>query len=190
MKKVLMTALAACAAGIATPAAAEECTGTAGATPYQTDPAYVECEQYAAINGGNSTAVAAYNVGFDAVGYLGPDLTWAQLEPTKEFFEILNGDQLVFDNALLGQQFFAVHFGSFGGEQGEYNDTVFFQFNFLAPTSTVDLSRQGYSNAIGVLSVPTGVPEPSTWAMMLIGFGAIGFGMRRQRRSAALPQLA
>jgi hypothetical protein len=26
------------------------------------------------------------------------------------------------------------------------------------------------------------VPEPSTWAMMLIGFGAVGFGMRRRRK--------
>lgn len=25
------------------------------------------------------------------------------------------------------------------------------------------------------------VPEPATWAMMLLGFGAIGFGMRRRR---------
>ncbi len=32
------------------------------------------------------------------------------------------------------------------------------------------------------------VPEPSTWAMMLLGFGAIGFAMRHRRR--ALPQLA
>jgi hypothetical protein len=30
---------------------------------------------------------------------------------------------------------------------------------------------------------PTGVvPEPSTWAMMLLGFGAVGYGMRRRRR--------
>lgn len=28
------------------------------------------------------------------------------------------------------------------------------------------------------------VPEPSTWAMMLAGFGAIGFAMRRRRRQA------
>jgi hypothetical protein len=27
-----------------------------------------------------------------------------------------------------------------------------------------------------------GVPEPSTWAMMLLGFGAIGFSVRRQRK--------
>jgi len=29
----------------------------------------------------------------------------------------------------------------------------------------------------------TNVPEPSTWAMMLIGFGATGVAMRRRRRS-------
>jgi hypothetical protein len=30
------------------------------------------------------------------------------------------------------------------------------------------------------------VPEPSTWAMMLIGFGAIGFAVRRQKNKTAL----
>lgn len=33
------------------------------------------------------------------------------------------------------------------------------------------------------------LPEPTTWAMMLVGFGAIGFGARRKRRSE-LPQIA
>ncbi|MCA1653927.1 MAG: DVUA0089 family protein [Sphingomicrobium sp.] len=30
------------------------------------------------------------------------------------------------------------------------------------------------------------VPEPATWAMMLIGFGAVGFAMRRQKVKQAL----
>ena len=30
------------------------------------------------------------------------------------------------------------------------------------------------------------VPEPSTWALMLIGFGGMGFGLRRARRAAAV----
>ena len=33
------------------------------------------------------------------------------------------------------------------------------------------------------------VPEPATWALMLLGFGAIGFGMRR-RRSTLVPRFA
>ncbi len=35
----------------------------------------------------------------------------------------------------------------------------------------------------------TAVPEPATWGMMLLGFGAVGFAMRRRRRPA-LMQLA
>ena len=34
------------------------------------------------------------------------------------------------------------------------------------------------------------VPEPSTWAMMLLGFGAIGYSMRRRRKSGAVPVFA
>jgi hypothetical protein len=33
----------------------------------------------------------------------------------------------------------------------------------------------------GVVSA-SAVPEPGTWAMMLLGFGAVGFSMRRRRR--------
>lgn len=31
---------------------------------------------------------------------------------------------------------------------------------------------------------PTAVPEPSTWAMMIAGFGAVGFALRRRRKVA------
>jgi PEP-CTERM motif len=41
-------------------------------------------------------------------------------------------------------------------------------------------------------SLPGGgsVPEPSTWAMMLLGFGAAGFAVRRARKNQALLQAA
>jgi hypothetical protein len=35
-----------------------------------------------------------------------------------------------------------------------------------------------------------GVPEPATWAMMLVGFGAIGWQLRRRRSSLTLAQAA
>lgn len=37
---------------------------------------------------------------------------------------------------------------------------------------------------------PPSVPEPATWAMMLAGFGATGFAMRRTRRKNVLAQIA
>lgn len=36
---------------------------------------------------------------------------------------------------------------------------------------------------------PPGVPEPATWAMMLFGFGAVGYSLRRRRRTG-IAQLA
>lgn len=48
----------------------------------------------------------------------------------------------------------------------------------------------------GITTQPPGigsaVPEPASWAMMLLGFGAIGYAMRRQKpyaRTAAVPLL-
>jgi len=37
---------------------------------------------------------------------------------------------------------------------------------------------------------PTAVPEPATWAMMLLGFAGIGWQLRRKRSGTALAQLA
>jgi hypothetical protein len=46
----------------------------------------------------------------------------------------------------------------------------------------------GSGSAVGD-PVPA-VPEPATWGMMLLGFGAIGASMRRKRKPIGLPQLA
>jgi len=73
-------------------------------------------------------------------------------------------------------------------------------FNLVAPAGTVYTSATFTSTGGGfadlkqlrvTLASATGaVPEPATWAMMLLGFGGIGFAMRRNRRNATLQQLA
>ena len=42
----------------------------------------------------------------------------------------------------------------------------------------------------GVSLVTAAVPEPATWAMMLLGFGAMGVSLRRGRRTNSLRQAA
>ena len=43
-------------------------------------------------------------------------------------------------------------------------------------------SNASYSGTIVFAAAPA-VPEPGTWAMMLVGFGAVGYGMRRTRKA-------
>lgn len=43
---------------------------------------------------------------------------------------------------------------------------------------------------VSVTAVTGAVPEPATWAMMLIGFGGIGLSLRRRRKFTAAPQFA
>ena len=58
-------------------------------------------------------------------------------------------------------------------------------------THTITLSNgQGSSNAQIFSTGTPAVPEPATWAMMLLGFGAIGVAMRRSPRKRALLQVA
>jgi hypothetical protein len=58
---------------------------------------------------------------------------------------------------------------------------------FLLGTYALGGYTQEESYMLTISDTAPGVPEPATWAMMLIGFGAIGFGMRAQR---ARPKLA
>jgi hypothetical protein len=44
-------------------------------------------------------------------------------------------------------------------------------------------------NAGAVLTTPA-VPEPTTWAMLLVGFGGMGAALRRKRRAAQMSQFA
>jgi hypothetical protein len=49
-------------------------------------------------------------------------------------------------------------------------------YRFGAVGSSYDQASAASFNVVG------GVPEPSSWAMLIFGFGLIGFGLRRNRR--------
>jgi PEP-CTERM motif len=58
---------------------------------------------------------------------------------------------------------------------------------FIAPgcCSTSDGAGESGVVQIGAASVTPGVPEPATWAMMLLGFAGLGFAFRRSRRKVS-----
>jgi hypothetical protein len=82
---------------------------------------------------------------------------------------------------MSGYTVVSSHFGNIDGPSG--NVTVFWLLNLPAGTTSIPLdAAQGWSN--GALYFTQGtpsVPEPATWAMMLMGFGAVGAAMRRDR---------
>ena len=51
-------------------------------------------------------------------------------------------------------------------------------------------AQSGGFARINFTTVSGAVPEPSTWAMMLLGFGAVGFSVRRARKSGLVRQVA
>jgi len=102
----------------------------------------------------------------------------------------------------LSQQVMTVGFSS-GSSTGSENFAAPFNsgnywkvwlpesLNFVATdtSAVVDFSVANQINDMGLdavsVSLNTGVPEPSTWAMMLLGFTGLGFaGYRRARRKA------
>ena len=61
---------------------------------------------------------------------------------------------------------------------------------FLAQSNSSGTGYGATANSGAILITNPPVPEPATWAMMLAGFGATGFAMRRTRRKNLLAQIA
>lgn len=75
-------------------------------------------------------------------------------------------------------------------------ESLYGEGNLLAGMYTLTLSGTNNdtgaaSGTITIRDMNSAVPEPATWAMMLLGFGAIGFSLRRRRGlTNALSQIA
>ncbi|MGH6998130.1 MAG: PEPxxWA-CTERM sorting domain-containing protein, partial [Phenylobacterium sp.] len=50
----------------------------------------------------------------------------------------------------------------------------------LAGTNFGNVTYQTYSGVQTIASLSSAVPEPATWAMMIMGFGLVGSAVRRR----------
>ena len=94
---------------------------------------------------------------------------------------------------MSGLTLFGAHFGN--NDDTTENSVTAFWLVDLGPGETdivTLISGAGVSNArVYATGGSPSVPEPGTWGMMLMGFGAAGFAMRRRRRDGSkLAQLA
>ena len=123
---------------------------------------------------------------------LGAPNTGTFLEPKLEGLSSATG-VINFNTLLTGLSVFGFHAGGAGdGGQG----TFFFQFDAGAGVDSITITDRLNSNETGLSNAAlfrtngNAVPEPGTWAMMLIGFGAVGHAMRKTRRNPRLLQAA
>lgn len=72
--------------------------------------------------------------------------------------------------------------GAFTGATGSFGGIATADARGRTPTSPLFTL-----NFTGGIEAPA-LPEPATWAMMLIGFGGIGLALRRRRNYGRLPQ--
>ena len=86
---------------------------------------------------------------------------------------LLNND---YDVAGVGSPTYSVPFSPLAGQYGNI-----WLIGAAGPgAGSTDFNTDGFK--LSSIVVNAAVPEPATWAMMLLGFGAIGFAMRRAGR--------
>jgi hypothetical protein len=110
-------------------------------------------------------------------------MTWIELA-----FTGVTGDTITFTLSLLGEPDAVFTLDVDHDPNGE-NKYAFLASNGESITNLHYVIDGGVADSIRqVRIIPFGstVPEPSTWAMMLLGFGAAGVAMRRSRRKNGL----
>ena len=141
------------------------------------------------VMGGNPEGYDLLTMNIFLTGHIG--MSWIEFAVTRgddaiangtiDFFITLNGSTVVsFLDQLMGSG--DTHFG-FEAPGGDQITNVFFSID--NPPGGVDILKQVRIEP----SDPGAIPEPATWGMMLMGFGAAGYTMRR-RRKYVLKQVA
>lgn len=162
-------------------------------------------------NNFQNNSVRAFNEaqGFTLLGALATDVGGSVAAGTKINSHYLNFDPgpsrtvvgtATFDAPILGviwsrSNLLNSHFLGAAGVTYVNPTLVGFEANndsasFLGNTVTFRLTASSPGDSWRVITAiaqgdPTGVPEPSSWALLLAGFGLVGFSARRRRITVA-----
>jgi hypothetical protein len=192
MKSVLITAaIAASAFAVSSPAFAAPTVpvsdGTCTSPTNDTMPIATLCTGYYTGNifDGNAVDTTAITTALAGFG-----ITYTGNLTDYVGFSGLGGanDLSSYYGDLVGVQVFGVHYG--GGAGG--GESAIYQIDF-GTGGHLTLNLPASSNIYKFSSATrSAVPEPATWALMLLGFGGMGMALRRDRRRSkqSLMQIA
>jgi len=216
MRRLLITALASAAVATASPALAEAPGGVSGGVVDPCTAVYVQgaiaCQGYYGGNLFQGDAGSATPTDLQsAIALLlsAPTNNTGEFNPpyALDYSTVLASissssgnvagsafDYVFSGPALSGLTIFGAHFGNQPDAGTQSNISALWLVDLgPAPTHTVTITNgQGVSGA-QIFATSPAVPEPATWAMMLLGFGGIGMAMRRnrsRRSRTALMQIA
>jgi hypothetical protein len=96
----------------------------------------------------------------------------------------LNGSVIAQQDVIQSVNALQEYTATFLADTGPNNIEFDFGYNGLLSIENISLEQVG-GGPLMAARLTDAVPEPATWTMMLIGFGAVGFAMRR-RKSVAL----
>ncbi|KRB86320.1 hypothetical protein ASE00_06275 [Sphingomonas sp. Root710] len=143
--------------------------------------------QYGSVNGNPATIQLSQNVNYFGL--------WGSALDGNNTVALYNDSTLLGTYALqsvlqsssgFGSSYYGNPFG--GGNGGELY--AFFNFQSDSAFNRVQLIQNGgggfeFDNLTVGTAVVSTAPEPATWAMMLLGFGAIGWTLRHRRPASA-----
>lgn len=144
------------------------------------DPAATACAGWFEGNLLNASNIDEQIEALDQIGFTW-DGDWDEVDATKVDAV---GDDFDFATLLSGVTYIGIHKGK-GGQDG-VEGTAFFRLE-ADDVDIVTLLLSGASSAVFYTTGGDGggggneIPEPGTWALMLLGFGSAGAMLRRRR---------
>lgn len=128
------------------------------------------------------TAVSGFSVLINGTAYSnfpsGVDAQFTSSNGSSGLLNFTSGNETVFSFNLTN--LFSAAGRPPAGGLTETNAT---QFTYNGSQITIDPGSPG-TLAVTEAAIAA-VPEPSTWLLMLVGFGAVGYGLRRRKAAAS-----